>query len=125
MKIINYTAVLFFLLIACKNATSQDSQEITDFDIAKHTDAILVDVRTPEEFADGHLPDAKNINLFDEDFTARFAEFNKKTTIYVYCRSGGRSARAQKILRETGFSKVVNLEGGFLAWKSAGKVVEE
>lgn len=125
MKIIKFTAVFFFIFTACNNAVSQDSERITNFDTAKNADAVLVDVRTPEEFSEGHLPGAKNINVLDDSFADRFSGFDKKETIYVYCRSGSRSARAQKILRGEGFLKVINLEGGFLAWKAAGKAVEQ
>ncbi|MCB0374541.1 MAG: rhodanese-like domain-containing protein, partial [Sinomicrobium sp.] len=63
--------------------------------------------------------------LYDADFASRFANFNKKEPVYVYCRSGRRSARAQQVLKGLGYTRVVNLEGGFLAWEAAGKAVEK
>ena len=112
------------LFAACNSAVSQDTQKITEFDVKKDTDAVLIDVRTPEEFSKGHLPGAENINVYDKDFKNRFSGFDKKETIYVYCRSGRRSLKAQHMLQQLGFLKVINLEGGFLAWKAAEKPIE-
>ena len=79
----------------------------------------LVDVRTPEEFAEGHIQHAVNINFHDEDFSSQIAELNKKRPVYVYCRSGKRSGKAAKEMVALGFTQVVNLKGGLLAWQEA------
>ena len=77
----------------------------------------LVDVRTPEEYAEGHIAGSRNINLFDSDFIDEAEKtLDKSKPVAVYCRSGKRSADAAKILAENGFN-VTNLEGGILAWK--------
>lgn len=112
------------LFAACNSVVSQDAQKITEFDSKKNADVVLIDVRTPEEFSDGRLPNAKNINIYDKDFKDRFSGFDKKETLYVYCRSGRRSLTAQNTLRQMGFLKVINLEGGFMAWKAAEKPIE-
>lgn len=114
--------IVVLLFISCKDASSQNDYKITDFDV-KNENAILIDVRTPQEFAEGHLPGAENINIHDADFKDQFAKFNKQETIYVYCRSGSRSAKAQHMLQAIGFTRVINLEGGFLAWKAAKKPI--
>ena len=114
--------VVLLLFISCKDASSQNGYKITDFDVKNET-VILIDVRTPREFAEGHLPGAENINIYDEDFKDQFAKFNKQETIYVYCRSGSRSAKAQHMLQAIGFTNVINLEGGFLSWKAAKKPI--
>ncbi|MFC5077436.1 Thiosulfate sulfurtransferase PspE precursor [Vibrio thalassae] len=72
--------------------------------------ALLVDVRTPAEFADGHLASAKNYPLSDID--KYFAHIDKSTPIVVYCRSGNRSGKALDYLTSIGFSHVHNA-GGF------------
>ncbi len=124
MKAIRLIIVFSLLFAACNSVVSQDAQKITEFDLKKNADAVLIDVRTPEEFSEGHLPGAKNINVHGENFKAGFSGFDKKETIYVYCRSGSRSAKAQSILQQMGFLKIINLEGGFLAWKAAEKPIE-
>ncbi len=76
--------------------------------------ARLVDVRTPEEFAAGHIEGALNIPIADLD--ARKAELSKDDEIVLYCRSGARSARGEKLLKEAGYMKVHNM-GAMSNWK--------
>ncbi|OWP64197.1 rhodanese [Hymenobacter amundsenii] len=78
--------------------------------------AVLVDVRRPEEFAQGHLSGAVNIEVTAPDFTQRVASLDKDAPTYVYCRSGARSATAAGQLTKTGFANVSNLLGGVLDW---------
>lgn len=81
----------------------------------------LLDVRTPKEFQDGHIEGAKNINYFDKTFKNELAKLDKKTPVYVYCRSGGRSGKAMNIMKEMGFKTVYNLMGGFISWSKNAK----
>lgn len=85
----------------------------------------LLDVRTSEEFSEGHIGDAENINLFDNNFydTATKA-LDKSRPVAVYCRSGKRSAEAASILSKEGYD-VTNLEGGIIEWIEAGEPIEE
>ncbi len=76
----------------------------------------LIDVRTPKEFAEGHLEGAININYFDKDFLEQIAIYNKDKPIYVYCRSGKRSASASSKLNGIGFKQVYDLRGGIKNW---------
>ena len=77
--------------------------------------AMLVDVRTPDEFAAGHLPGAVNIPV--EELPRRFAELGSpEKPLVVYCRSGARSSRAERLLKERGFQDVFNL-GPMSAWE--------
>ncbi|HRP58191.1 thioredoxin domain-containing protein [Agriterribacter sp.] len=78
----------------------------------------IIDVRTPEEFQSGHIATAKNINIYDTDFKDRLKKLNKEEPVFVYCKVGGRSAKAAKILRELGFTNVYDLQGGMMAWES-------
>lgn len=77
--------------------------------------ALLVDVRSPEEYAAGHIAGARNIPV--GSLSARLAELGppEKTTVVVYCHSGGRSTQASRVLRDAGFRAVHNL-GGMSAW---------
>lgn len=78
--------------------------------------AVLLDVRRPDEFAQGHLPDAVNIEVTAPDFAQRVAALDKAAPTYVYCRSGARSAKAAEQLAQAGFTHVTNMLGGVLDW---------
>ena len=80
----------------------------------------LLDVRTPEEYAEAHLAGAHNLDVTQDDFESKaIASLPKDKTIAVYCRSGKRSAMAADKLEDAGFH-VINLEGGITAWSEAG-----
>lgn len=80
----------------------------------------LVDVRTDEEYKVSHLKDALNFCVTDENFKEQVANLDKNKPVYVYCRSGKRSAKAANILIEMGFTKVYDLQGGHNNWKKEG-----
>jgi phage shock protein E len=86
----------------------------------------LLDVRTPEEWKEGYLKGAKRIGIAEKDFVEKSkATLDPKKPVLVYCRSGGRSAKAVKQLREAGFTTVYDMDGGITAWLKAGKPVEK
>lgn len=91
----------------------QYEQMVTDQDVQ------IIDVRTADEFADGHLKGATNIDVQGKNFEALVSESNKDKPVYIYCRSGMRSAKAGKTLEEMGFKEIYDLKGGILAWKGA------
>lgn len=83
----------------------------------------LVDVRTAEEYAEGHIAGAVNIDVMRSDFRDRaVASLDRGKTVYVYCRSGKRSMTAASVLAGEGF-RVVNLSGGIMEWMDSGKAV--
>lgn len=85
----------------------------------------LVDVRTETEFESGHIPGAKHVDVQNKDFnTMAEKELQKDLPIAVYCRSGMRSMRAARILKELGFKNIYNLEGGILNWKEQQLPIE-
>jgi len=96
-----------------------DNYNSADFKSAIETDenAVILDVRTQEEVAEGMIPNAKHIDIFRPDFTAKVLDLDKSKNYYVYCRSGGRSANACQAMSQMGFSKLVNLSGGVMAWQ--------
>jgi rhodanese-related sulfurtransferase len=94
-----------FAQIIRTDSAAADSQAVT-----------LVDVRTAEEYAEGHIPDALNIDVLQDDFTQKAtARLPKDRRVAVYCRSGKRSLKAAALLVKAGY-KVVNLKGGWLEW---------
>ena len=105
--------ILFFLLIVNLSCGQTNSKHITEFTEGAKYNSVLVDVRTPKEYEAGHLPNALNINWFDANFENQFADIDKNKTIYVYCKVGGRSAKAQEKLLSLGYKNVINLEGGY------------
>jgi len=84
---------------------------------------MFLDVRTVEEFKDGHIKGARLMPVQVLDLN--FARIPKDKQVYVYCHSGTRSARAAKLLAEKGFKNIENVVGGIEAWKAAGYPVEK
>ena len=76
----------------------------------------LVDVRTPEEFAQASIPTAKNINFNGDSFEEELAKLEKDKPLFIYCKSGGRSAKAVEKATEMGFERIIELDGGMDAW---------
>jgi rhodanese-related sulfurtransferase len=93
----------------------------SDFSTAmKSPGTIVLDVRTPAEYASGHLPTAKNIDIEGSGFAAGIAALDKNGTYAVYCRSGNRSGTALTEMAAAGFAHVYDLEGGIGAWQNMG-----
>ena len=85
--------------------------------LSEQTDIQLFDVRTPKEFGEGSIDQAVNINFFDSDFGNQMMDAaDKEQPVYIFCRSGRRSAGASEKLKDLGFKKIYDLKGGFLAW---------
>ncbi len=110
MKNIGYLLLLCFIQISCTQTKSMSITELTSEDVEN---AVLIDVRTPEEYAEGHLDNAVNINWYEEDFINQFKTIEKDKTIYVYCKKGGRSASAAELLTSSGYKNVIDLLGGY------------
>ena len=81
---------------------------------------IIVDVRTPEEFASGHIEGALNIDFNSGNFENEITRLNPSETYAVYCRSGSRSGQAASIMHKAGFHDVSNLNGGVIDWTNDG-----
>jgi len=81
---------------------------------------VVLDVRTPEEFAEGHLAGAVLVDFYDPDFTEQLAALDPDLPYVVYCRSGNRSGQTMPLLEQLGFESAVNVDGGILSWAQAG-----
>ena len=125
-KAILLVVLSFFLAFqGCKEEKSGiakviSAQEVYDAVYMSDGDHQLVDVRTEEEFGASHLKDAQNICVTMDNFEERAKGLDKNKPVYVYCKSGGRSARAAKILTDMGFTKVYDLQGGITNWEEKG-----
>ena len=93
---------------------SEFSQKITEPDV------IILDVRTPEEFASGHIEGALNIDFNGGDFANEITRLNPSENYAIYCRSGSRSGQAASIMHKAGVHEVSNLNGGVIDWTNAG-----
>lgn len=136
MRIIKSVLIILFVtasLISCKkdsknnlpNSTENSViQEITIDELkALKTDVQLVDVRTPNEFEDGYIKNAININVKSSDFIENTVLLDKTKPVYLYCLSGVRSAKAAKIMKKSGFTKIYNYSGGFSEWVEEGNTI--
>lgn len=83
----------------------------------------VLDVRTPAEFAAGHVPDA--VNIPHDQVAERLADVPKDKDVVVYCRSGRRSDLAAKVLSANGYTRVGHLEGDMQAWEAKGLPVQK
>ncbi len=89
-------------------------------DNLNNPDFLIIDVRTPAEFAEDHIANAVNIDYYSESFKDKLNNLDKDKTYLIYCRSGNRSANTRKIMGEMGFTKVYDISGGIANWKSEG-----
>ena len=81
---------------------------------------VIIDVRTPEEYASGHIEKAINLDYYSETFKDELNKLDKSKTYLIYCRSGGRSGKALGIMEELDFREVYNMLGGIVQWESGG-----
>jgi phage shock protein E len=81
---------------------------------------VVLDIRTPEEFAEGYLEDAVMIDFQAPTFTELVSRIDRDAPIFLYCRSGNRSAQAVAAMVELGFTDITELDGGVIAWAEAG-----
>jgi rhodanese-related sulfurtransferase len=81
---------------------------------------VILDIRTPEEFRDGHIEGAVNVNFRSENFGKEIDRLDKNKTYFVYCRTGNRSYDAVTLMGPLGFRSIVRLAGDITGWKSAG-----
>ena len=118
-----------FLLLGFTSCLKNQADSVQVLDVATYEkkmtqpDVQLVDVRTPEEFSQGHIENAVNIDFMADDFDAKVANLDKEKPVMVYCKSGGRSAKASARLKELGFKNISDLEGGITNWTNEDKPV--
>ncbi len=133
-KIIFNCIIIVFSFLSCKqnSQTTQEthqvkSQEATSYkdinstefnQLAQQANTLVIDVRTPEEVSEGKIQQADLfIDFTSEDFDAKIDSLDKSKTYIVYCKAGGRSARAAQTMIDKGFENVYNLQGGISSYK--------
>lgn len=82
----------------------------------KSENQTIIDIRTPNEFKQGHIEGAVNINFFDKNFIEQISNYDKNNPLFIYCRSGNRTSSASRILSKSGFMQVYDLQGGVKSW---------
>lgn len=120
-KVIAATITLAVILTGCAQESNSVDLTVAEFS-AKSQEAgvISLDVRTAQEFAEGHLKNAININVESGNFENEIANLDKTATYAVYCRSGRRSAVAVDLMQKAGFTNLFNLDGGVIDWSASG-----
>lgn len=83
-------------------------------------DLVVLDIRTAEEFVQGHLPGAVNLDFYAADFRQQLAALDREVPYVLYCRSGNRSDQARQMMQDLGFVDVRDVDGGIVAWQQAG-----
>ncbi|MEO8515726.1 MAG: thioredoxin domain-containing protein [Flavobacterium sp.] len=125
MKFRSFLFLIFLVTISsCNGQTSKNIESVSPEIFAKKINetskAQILDVRTPEEFGSEHIDNATNANWLGDNFVTDIAKLDKTNPVFVYCKSGARSAKAAEKLEELGFKKIYQLEGGLLKWNAAG-----
>jgi len=122
-------SLALLILVSCSSGQNQSKTNLSPADFAKQIssmpEAPVLDVRTPGEFAGGHIAKAINVDWNGADFEKGIAGLDKKKPVFVYCLSGGRSGSAVKMMRESGFVSVFELNGGMIRWRSEGQPEEK
>ena len=88
--------------------------------LEKNSDVVVLDIRTPDEYAEGHIQGALNIDFRAASFRDEVGKLDRAKTYLVHCRSGGRSTQSLPVFKELGFTGIIHLDGGFNAWQEAG-----
>jgi len=120
---ISYFFSLLLVTISCLSCHGQSNEyllSVAEFakKLKETPQAQLVDVRTPEEFTQDHLPGAINIDWRNQSFGKQISSLDKSKPVFLYCRSGRRSATAAEKMRKEGFLEVYDLKGGIIEWKT-------
>lgn len=115
-----FLVLIAVLGISCNTKSQSQSDSITviaptEFK-EKSANQTIIDIRTPQEFSEGHIEGAVNINYYDNNFIDQIAKYDKNQPIFIYCRSGNRTSSASKKIADYGFTQIYDLEGGILYW---------
>ncbi len=120
-KILLLALPLTLILVGCSSSSDLENLDAAAFSQkVNETGVVVLDVRTPGEFMAGHIQGAINIDVEGAQFDSEIATLDKTKTYAVYCKSGRRSAIAVGKMKDTGFTKIFNLQNGVADWQSNG-----
>ena len=123
-KIISISFLFLSVLFTSCTNSQPSNKNLSAVDFNKKIESLpewnIVDVRTPQEFSEGHIKNAVNIDWNGSSFDSQIAKVDKTKPVFVYCLGGGRSASAASRMKEIGFKEVYELNGGMMAWRSSG-----
>jgi len=116
------------LLASCSSTAEAVVETVSPSDaeevLVENGDAVLLDIRTPDEYAAARISGSENIDFYEADFAAQLAQLDPDGTYVVYCRSGNRSGQAMEIFRDLGFAEVYEIDGGIVNWSDSGYPVD-
>lgn len=122
-------SLVFLFIVSCKDQ-KPSSDATVELITVEEMDSLLdlgkvqlIDVRTPKEYVEGHIEGSINIDFTDDNFEELIANVDKSKPVAVYCGRGGRSGKCSKFMKEAGFTKIYDLDGGITEWKFKGKPV--
>ena len=107
-----------------KKISPKDAEELIKKN-ADNSNFVILDVRTPKEFAEEHIKDAIIVDFRSTTFENDLDKFDRNKTYIVYCRVGNRSGKATELMKQKGFKKIYDLEGGIFRWKKDGLPVQK
>lgn len=130
-KIIIALFSVLSISVSCNTTVKQESQSENNVVLEDITakelhlklngiEGVILDVRTPEEWQEGIIAGADTVNYYADNFEVLVQKLDKNNPIYVYCKSGGRSAKAAKKLHKLGFQRIYNVTGGITRWQKEG-----
>lgn len=112
----------------CKQTTAQAQVILLTptetYALIQHDSVQVIDVRTPKEFREGHIKNAKNIDFLSASFPDAITVLDKQKPLLVYCRSGSRSDKSINLLLKAGYTNLYHLDGGILKWTADGFKLE-
>ena len=111
-------------LAATQTLTVDQAKEMVQARAGK-ADFVVLDVRTPHEFAEGHLPGAVNLDIEGRDFAGRLQGLDRGKSYVVYCRTGNRSMRAVRAMEQLGFQLILHMPQGIVGWQERGLQVSK
>ena len=122
-------ATFLFAVFSCSTGQSKQENDVLSpaafaQKLKENPGALVLDVRSPGEFAGGALPNARNLDWNGADFEKTVAGFPKSDPVFVYCLSGGRSGSAAAYMRKNGFAKVYEMDGGLMKWRADGVTMD-
>jgi len=112
--LISLTGVIF--TCTAQEAKYADVSKARFAELVNNSKGLIIDLRTPKEYGEGHIEGAVNIDYFSKSFEGEIDKLDKKQTVYIYCASGGRSGLTMKLLKKKGFMTVYHLPIGYDGW---------